>query len=386
MTERAGLEHKAQLDLGNNADKVKLVAEVVAMANADGGLIRVGVTDDGTEVGISDELANKFDPARVADLVGSFTNPDHIEITISRTNVPGGHVVDLAVEQFADPPIVMCKDGNFDDNGRQRSEFRKGDVLVRRGTRAQRAARGDFAAWTRLACETARRTFLDRVAFIAELPEDAHLQVAVAGADLTEPTAMLAHAVQAWQQDRRRLLEPTELAWLLVGEASLGTLDDGPARLLVHSALRKKSTLWQWIARIQPSAEWIESVIFEALSGTDRDVSDAGKPIVDLAAVFLDDDRYLQVLEQLAASRHQHFRDAASGTADRSAQVERLRALAARPLDGADLATVDHATLRAMSHDAANRLLSGRDQATSNRLGRYGLETFRRTPQGHVLS
>lgn len=385
MAEHAGLEHKARLDLANSADKLKLVAEVVAMANAEGGVIRVGVTDDGTESGVSPDLASRFDPARVADLVDSFTTPDHVEITISTTLVSTGQVVDLAVERFADPPLVMCKDGNFEDGGRQQFVFRKGDVLVRRGTRAQRAARGDYSLWTRQACDTARRTLLDRVAFVADLPEGAQLQVAVAGEDLAEPTGMLAHSVHAWRQDHRRLLGPTELAWLLAGEASLGQLDNDAARLLVHSALRKKSTLWHWIARIQPEADWVASVVFEALAGTDRDVSDAGRPIVDLAAVYLDDERYDEVLQQLAVSRHSHFRDAAAGTQDRCAQVERLRTLGARPLDGTDLTTLDDDGLRALSHAAARRLLSGRDQSTSNRLSRYGLETFRRTPQGTAI-
>jgi hypothetical protein len=280
---------------------------------------------------------------------------------------------------------VMCKDGNYDDGSRQRFEFRKGDVLVRRGTRAQRATRGDYSLWTRRACDNTRRTLLDRVAFVANLPQDAQLQATVDGADMAEPAGMLAHAVQAWRQDQRRLLGPTELAWLLAGEASLGQLENDAARLLVHSALRKKSTLWHWIARIQPNAGWVEEVIHEALAGTDRDVSDAGRPIVDLAAVYLDDEHYGQVLQHLAASRHQHFRGAASGSSDRNAQVERLRTLATRPLDGTQPATLDDAGLRSLSHDAASRLLSGRDQATSNRLSRYGLESFRRTPQGLAL-
>lgn len=386
MVENAGLEHKARVDLTNNADRVRLVAEVVAMANAEGGVIRVGVSDDGTEVGVSADLAGRFDPARVADLVDSFTNPDHVEITISTTTVPTGQIVDLAVERFPDPPLVMHKDGNFEDGGRQQFVFRKGDVLVRRGTRAQRASRGDYSLWIRRACDNARQTLLDRVAFVADLPEGAQLQVAVAGADLTEPAGMLSHAVHAWRQDQARLLGPTELAWLLVGEASLGQLDDDAARLLVHSALRKKSTLWHWIARIQPTADWVERVVFEALAGTDRDVSDAGRPIVDLAAVYLDDDLYGNVLDQLTASRHSHFRSAAAGADDRSAQLERLRSLGARPLDGSDLTAIDDAQLRSLSHEAASRLLSGRDQATSNRLSRYGLERFRRTPQGTAIS
>jgi hypothetical protein len=386
MTEHGGLERKTTLDLAIGASKVKFVAEIVAMANADGGVVRIGVTDDGEEVGVAPDVARRLDPAAIANLLDSFTAPDHVEVTVSTTTASAGQIVDLLVEQFADPPLVMCKDGNYDDDGQQRFAFRKGDVLVRRGTRAQRATRGDYSLWTRQACDNARQTLLERVAFVAELPPEAQLQVTVAGADMTEPAGMLNHAVQAWRQDQRRLLGPTELAWLLSGEASLGQMENDSARLLVHSALRKKSTLWHWIARIQPSADWVERVILETLAGSDRDVSDAGRPIVDLASVYLDDERYGQVLHQLAASRHQHSRDAASSSPDRSDQVERLRTLAARPLDGIDLATLDDDDLRARSHQAASRLLSGQDQATSNRLSRYGLESFRRGPQGLPLT
>lgn len=385
MGEHAEVEFKAQLDLTKTADKVKLVSEVVAMANTNGGLIRIGVTDDGTERGLSPDLARLFEPARVADLVGSFTSPDHIEITVTTTSVPSGQIVDLVIERFADPPVVMCKDGTFSNGKKSGTEFRAGDVLVRKGTRALRAGRGDYQLWTRRACDDARRTLLDRVAFVAQLPEGAELRAAVGGADMTEPAGLLEHAVQAWRQDQQRLLGASQLAWLLVGEASLGSLDDDAARLLVHSALRKKSTLWHWIARIQPTTEWVEGVISEALAGNDRDVSDAGRPIVDLAALFLNDERYGLVLQRLSASRHQHFRDAARDADDRNARIDRLRVLTTRPLDGTDLTVLDDGDLWRLSHDAAAHLLAGRNQAMSNRLSRYGLEMFRRTPSGQTL-
>lgn len=385
MAEQAALEYKLRLDLAKTGDKVRLVAEVVAMANADGGVVRVGVTDDGRAIGLTPELARRFDPAQVADLVDSFTSPEHVEITVTRSAGSDGPVVHIAVERFADPPLVMCKDGNFEEDGRTQAQFRKGDVLVRRGTRVQRAVRPDFALWTRRAVDAARQTLLDRLAFVANLPEGAELQVGVAGTDLSEPGAMLTHAVRAWAQDPTRLLGSTELAWLLTGETLLRMLDDDAVRLLVHSALRKKSTLWHWLALAQPARDRVEALVLEAIAGTDRDVSDAGRPIVDVVAVYLDDQRYERVLSALAASRHKHFRDAAAGADHRSTQVERLRSLCARPLDGADLSALNDATLQAESHAVAHRLIGGRDQAASNRVSRYGLERFRRTSQGQCL-
>jgi hypothetical protein len=77
---------------------VKLVREIVAMMNSGGGTVEIGVTNDGSEVGVEAALAARFDPARVGDLIETFIAPDRTEISVTRRTLENGrHVVSLIV-------------------------------------------------------------------------------------------------------------------------------------------------------------------------------------------------------------------------------------------------------------------------------------------------
>lgn len=386
MTELPDIEFKATLDLREKKDQLRLVAEVVAMANAGGGVIRIGVDDDGYEIGIDANTAARFDPATVANLVDSFLGTDHVEVAVHRRHLSAERlVVDLVVEKCPTPPLVICKEGNYQSEKGQRSEFRKGDVLVRRGTRAVRATRSDFLAWTEAACDSARRLLMDRVSFVSTLPPDAELSIAIGEVDLAEPAAMLSHACQAWTAEPTRLLGPRELAWLLVGEGELGDLGDVAARLLFQSALRKNATLYHWLARIQPTSGWVEQSVHEAMTARDRDRTDAGRAIVAVSALTLDNDAYGRVIAELAASRYKHFREAGAAVQQQD-EVDRLREIVRSPMNGEVLASLSDSELMSRSAGEAQQLLDGSNLAVSRRLIRLGLERFSRTAAGERLA
>lgn len=387
MTEKPTIEFKATLDIRDKRTQLCLVGELVAMANADGGVIKVGVTNDGVETGIDAHEAARLDPATIANLVDSFLGTDHLEVVVDRKDTSSGRfVVDLAVERFASPPLVMCKDGNYQDEKGQHIEFRKGDVLVRRGTRAARATRSDYIAWTEAACDSARQLLMDRLSFVSALPPEAELSVAFGEVDLSEPKAMLAHACRAWKAEPTRLLGASELAWLLVGEDELGDLGDVEAKLLFQSALRKNATLWHWVAKMQPSSAWIEEEVHTAMVARDRDRTDAGRAIVAVSALVLDSESYDRVIEGLALSRHKHFRDAAASGPKQAGEVERLREVVRSPVGGELLESLGDGELRAKTMVDAQKLVEGPNQGASRRLVRFGLERFRRTAAGARLA
>jgi hypothetical protein len=387
MDELPTLELKASLDLREKKDQLCLVAEVVAMANAGGGVIRIGVGDDGSEKGIDSATASRFDPATVANLVDSFIGTDHIEITVQRREtLRDRFVIDLGVEGCDAPPLVISKDGNYHSGKGQQIEFRKGDVLVRRGTRAARASRSDFLAWTEAACDSARRLLMERVSFVSALPPDAELSVAIGDIDLAEPKAMLSHACRAWGAEPTRLLGPSELAWLLVGEDELGDLADAEKRLLFQSALRKNATLWHWLALIQPSPSWVEQAVHEAMNARDRDRTDAGRAIVAVSALILAETPYERVTAQLAASRYKHFREAAAAAPDQAGEITRLRDIVTSPVDGESLSKLSENELRSKVIADSRKLVESSNLAASRRLIRLGLERFRRTPGGVRLA
>jgi len=383
--ENLTIEAKLTVDLDDPASRMQLVKELVAFANTQGGSLHVGVADDGSRPGIDADLAGKLDPSRLCDVVNSYIHPDHLEIDVVPESSDDSErtVVRISVRRYPSPPIVIAKQGNYQGtDGNQPSAFRVGDVLVRKGTKVERAARPDYQNWIQESAEAARRLLMERVALITRMPEGASLQVVTEDEEIDEPSSLLARSLRAWRRDSSKLLSGRELALLLLTADTL-SFDDDAERLVVGSALRRKATLWHWMAQFNPDPLWTEQALRDAVVGRDRDKSDAGRAIVDLGAAILDDTAYRGIIDELQGSTYAHFKDAASVGADQEALVRTLRDQRALPLDGGSLEAESDADLRLATTGLATSLLGdGRHQGEARKLGRLGLELFARSPGG----
>jgi hypothetical protein len=384
------LECKGDHDPGNPQHRLQLVKEIVAMANALGGVIRIGETADGARPGIEAAAAIALDPARVCDLVDSFIAGEHIELTqsTSSANTAGFSVIEIEVPRHPRPPLVFTKSGNFQSSsGRQEFEFRRGDIYIRKGTKAEPVARADVLRWVDEAVEAERERWRSRVAFIAKLPADAELSfVAGSSGPQGEPAAVLARAVPIWKRDQSKLLSAQELATLLVARDSLTPDGDGQ-ELIFQSALRRRATLWHWLVDFSPTAERIRQSLLLAVEGSDRDKSDAGGAIIDVAALMLDRDAYKQVVAALGSSSYAHFKEAAAEGRDRGAVLTRLRDLRERAISGEVIADLSDSELRSRTRDLAAELMrSGRHTSQSRQLNRFGLESIARSPLGRRIA
>jgi hypothetical protein len=90
-------------------EKVKIVKDVLAFANArDGGLILVGVDDATCQyVGLSDDEFSSFDQTKFNDFVHIYTEPKHT-CNVYRRGLDGKKIVLIEIPEFTDVPIV-CK-------------------------------------------------------------------------------------------------------------------------------------------------------------------------------------------------------------------------------------------------------------------------------------
>ena len=341
--------------------------------------MRIGVTDDGTVVGVAGSVRKALDAARLADLLGPFTEPEHVEVRVEADEVDvDRYVVRLIVESFPAPPIVMARDGSCEGrDGKQYAEFRRGDVIVRRGTKAERATRRDYLHWREAAAKAAREALLTEVAFVARLPQGARLQAVIDDEAVDEPSAMLRRAERSWLADKAKLLTSRELASLLLICEELTPTREGED-LILQSALRRRATLWFWVAGFDPSGERVLQLAKDAVAGRDRDKSDAGRAIVDLAALTLDDPQYHEALQTLAGSTYKHFKDAALDGVDRSAVIRRLRESLQRPVEQAEATAEVAALCQTLQRE-------GRHTAETRRLGQLGLLALSKTEAGRSL-
>lgn len=362
------LEYKEDLDPTDPKERLALVREVVAMANAEGGRVLVGVRDDGTVIGVPEADRAHWDPAVIGDLLDSFVNPEHVEVRISfhGEGCPAGRtVVEVGVPQHPAPPLVLCKDGNH--AGVDSPMFRKGVVLVRHNTKVESARRSDFLRWR----DDLRNRILQQFQMVVEAPETAHLRMVAHDEVRDEPQYLLSRAVDLFRQRREKLLDGDDLLYLFENRGALDLTTDDVAELLIQSALRRRATLFFWLVLVDPPPERVREMLDTALGMSDRDKSDMASAVPIVASLYLTEEEYEEIVARMEASSYAHIRDAATDfatlTAARAAVDERRNGA----IEGTALADLGDDELLARADELVAK---GNLQKTSRRMPLLGLE------------
>jgi len=137
------LDFKEVVDFSNRRSLLDLAKDLIAMANTRGGHIVVGVSDDGRRIGVPHTLTT--DPAVLADKVNAFCSPrlklyyrEYFK-TIGSARLK---FLIIYVER-SETPIVIARDGNYQYRGKTLQVFRRGDIIVRKGAKSERADEED---------------------------------------------------------------------------------------------------------------------------------------------------------------------------------------------------------------------------------------------------
>ena len=364
-TERVDLELKQYLDPGVKRDLMRLVREIVAMANTEGGRILVGVTNDGQRVGVPDRDRSKWDPAPLGDQLDRYINPDHAEvgITFRPDGCPEGMVVvEVAVPQYPDPPLVICRDGS----DQSRTIFKKGDVLVRNNTKVEAASRSDFVRWR----AEDRQRLLESFKTVLLNPS-ATVQITDGTETLDPPSYLLSRAVDLFRQRPDKLLDGGDLLYLFANRHYLETGSSDRRRLLMHSSLRRQATLWFWLGLMDVEPGEVADVLFEALDMGDRDKSDMSRAMVRVGCLFLTPARYRDLISGMESSGYVHIRRAAAQfreIAEAKASIEKQRRMSIEGWKASDFSDQE------LFARAEREIERGRHVNISRRLPVLGIE------------
>lgn len=371
MGDKPDLELEPTLNLDDPEAKLTFVREVAAMANSGGGTIMVGVGADGTEVGESGTLLSPLDSASLGHIVDQYVSPDRVKLSVERRGLAdgGGVVVAVEVAPAVEPPIVLSKAGNFQrGEGKQHTVFPANAVFVRRNAKVRPARRDDYRRWTSDAVESATAQILERLAMVVEAPSGARIRVIAEEEVQDEPSYFLSRSADLFGQRPDRLLDGNDLRYLWTHRRSLG-FDDISSGLVFQSALRKRATLFLWLSWLDLSEAKLTRYLWNVLDMDDRDKSDAGRSMLQVASLYLSPAGYQDLQEALAESRYTHMREAAKEwpTIDQGREaVDSVR--------NAELAGLGEEALHAM----ADELLAGSGQQLARRLTPIGLELLSR--------
>ncbi|MBI2448243.1 ATP-binding protein [Candidatus Microgenomates bacterium] len=118
-------------DFNCNTDKdchLGVIKDILAMANTkNGGRIFIGIKDDGTVEGLSDENLASFDQTSFNNKLHSYTDPK-FTVYVQRPIYKGKNLVIIEVPEFDEEPII-CKRSN--QNTKQQPILKDGGIYIR---------------------------------------------------------------------------------------------------------------------------------------------------------------------------------------------------------------------------------------------------------------
>jgi hypothetical protein len=169
--ESKSVDFKRSFDQDSAGDWCELLKDLVAMANSGGGVVLIGVDNDGSCPG--DSAVNKVlavDPAVITDKVAKYTGVQFDDFTISQAERDGQSIAAITVGA-ALKPLVFERPGTYAvADGKQKSAFGVGTLYVRHGAKSEPATSEDLARIIERQIQQVRKDWMAGVRKVVNAP------------------------------------------------------------------------------------------------------------------------------------------------------------------------------------------------------------------------
>lgn len=177
------VDFKESLDVHSKGEWCEVIKDIVAMANSGGGVLLIGISDDGHVSGFDVTPVLDFDPAKVTDKLFSYTGRHFSNFRITKAQKDGKLIAALEIGA-ASVPLVFTSAGNYQGHdGKQKTAFSMGVVYFRHGAKSEPGTSDDLGQFLKREIENVKESWLSGIRKVVEAPEGA--QVVVFPADIT---------------------------------------------------------------------------------------------------------------------------------------------------------------------------------------------------------
>jgi hypothetical protein len=190
-SETADLDFKREWDHKEAADFIEIVKDVVAMANSGGGIIVLGVDDDG-KVATPSDRTKACDPAYLNDKVFKYTG---VQATFVETIkiAKGGVELDAIFVSGTDTPIPFVNPGTYElPDKKQKTVFGRGCVYFRHGAKSEPSTFDDFRRFLEREFQRRKLFLMEGIAKVVEAPTASSIVVVDEKTDSAGPVATTA--------------------------------------------------------------------------------------------------------------------------------------------------------------------------------------------------
>ncbi len=156
----------------------ELIKDIVAIANSGGGVIVVGLDNDGKPSGWNPAELLAVDRADVVNEIAKHVGEQFDDFEIAEAKKDSTTVATIAVGMRTGSPLVFEKPGTYgDDHGNHKTAFARGTVYFRHGAKSEPALARDLARFANAEIGRVRRDLVKNVRKASNAPRGSEVIV-----------------------------------------------------------------------------------------------------------------------------------------------------------------------------------------------------------------
>jgi hypothetical protein len=164
------VDFKERFDLTSSQDWCELIKDIVAMANSGGGVILIGVRNDGMPSGFDVSPVLSLDPAQLTDKIAKYTGEQFSNFEIKEMDRNGHRIAVLLIGGIS-IPMVFIRPGTYSIEGRkQRTAFGRGTIYFRHGAKSEPGNSNDLRRVIERELERIRKSWLGNIRKVVNAP------------------------------------------------------------------------------------------------------------------------------------------------------------------------------------------------------------------------
>lgn len=164
------VDFKDRFDVSSSGDWIELVKDIVAMANSGGGVVLIGVKNNGLPSGFDVTPVLNIDPAHFTDKIASFTGEQFSDFEIEQIKRSGHEVAVLRIHGVT-VPMVFLREGTYQvTDWKEKRAFNKGTVYFRHGAKSEPGDTSDLRKVIERELERIRKSWISNIRKVIQAP------------------------------------------------------------------------------------------------------------------------------------------------------------------------------------------------------------------------
>lgn len=279
------VDFKEQFYPDEAKDWCDIIKDIVAMANSGGGIIIIGLKNNGSPSGTDVSTIFQIDPAEITDKIAKYTGEQFGEFTIQEASREGCKIAIWQISGIS-IPMIFTSPGTYDiGGGKRKTAFSQGSVYFRHGAKSEPGNANDLRKSLERELTRIRKSWLKDIRKVihapigeveSELPSVYPIRIVD---DLSAPAyrpewdesayqsprQIVVGALKSWKRDRSSYASESDM-WTLYAFRNDLQLDEEKAECLLESAINRHTPFF-FFAQLLSNYRLIDFIKRVAVSG-----------------------------------------------------------------------------------------------------------------------